>query len=79
MATIVYKDGSNYVGKYEDKRLAKWEQLGINLGQSYMYKGYRYLAGRKDIVIVYATNHWDLEEITQRRNNGFEGIKEYFL
>ena len=79
MKTIVYKNGSDYIGEYEDKKLAKWKQLGINLNQYWMYKGYRYWNNQRDTVIVYDTEPWDAEEINRRRNNGFLGIKEYHL
>ena len=78
MRTIVYGDGGNkYYGDYEAKPLSYWKEFGKKRGYKYLYKGFRYYAGKKDVVVVFDNVLWSDEEIDKRRNNGFLGIKVY--
>lgn len=75
---IIYKNGGNqYLGQQKDRTLQKWKLKGQELEQGFMYKGFRYYGGNKDIVIVYDTERWDKNEIKKRKDNGFLGIKAY--
>ena len=76
--TIVYTDGGDtYLGEYEDESLKYWKQTGHIRDFKFMYKGYRYFDGKKDIVIVYTNKDWNVEEIAKRKANGFLGIKQH--
>jgi len=77
---IAYKNGGDgYLGHLYDKTLDEWKKLGRSLRQKFMYKGYRYLGGTKDTVVVYDTARWSAAERIRRKVNGFLGIKEYKL
>ena len=76
--TIVYiNGGEDYLGSYDNRSLDYWKQTGYIRDFKYMYKGYRYFDGNKDIVIVYTNKDWSKEEIEKRKSNGFKGIKQY--
>ena len=79
MTTIIYKNGGDYIGEYVNKPLESWKGFGRELGQQFMYKGYRYWGSQKDCVIVYDNVEWDLAERARRKGNGFLGIKVYYL
>ena len=76
--TIVYTDGGDtYLGEYKDRSLKYWKQTGYIRDFKFMYKGYRYFDGNKDVVIVYTNKNWDKDEIAKRKANGFLGVKQY--
>ena len=80
--TIIYKNGGEvYLGEHTDQNLDYWKLYGKNLGEKYMYKGYRLHGGwdmnNKTIVIVYDSKLWDLEECKRRKENGFLNIRRY--
>jgi len=80
MKTIIYTNGGeNYLGEHSEQDLSYWRWYGTVKNQKYMYKGYRYFDGNKDIVIVYSTVQWNKQEKQRRKNNGFLGIREYQL
>ena len=60
MKTIIYADGGNsYFGTHENENLSYWKEYGSIRLYKYMYKGYRYFDGNKDIVIVYDNVKWN--------------------
>ena len=75
--TIVYINGEDYLGKYTNKSLKHWKQVGYIRDFKYMYKGFKYFDGNKDIVIVYTNKNWDIGEKAKRKANGFLGIRQY--
>ena len=75
--TIVYINGEDYLGKYTNRSLKYWKQTGCIRDFKYMYKGYHYFDGNKDIVIVYTNKDWNVGELTRRKANGFLGIRQY--
>ena len=76
--TIVYTNGGdNYLGIHSEQNLSYWKWTGKVKNQKYLYKGYRYFDGKKDIVIVYDNKQWDQAEKKKRKDNGFLGIREY--
>jgi len=80
MKTIVYGDGGDkYFGEHEVKPLGYWKKFGKKRGYKFLYKGYRVLGGKRDIVVVFDNELWDKKEIEKRRKNGFLGIRCYEL
>jgi hypothetical protein len=82
MSTIVYLSGGvTYLGFCADKPLSVWKTfpVAIILNSKYLYKGYRYINGHKDQVVVFDGKKWTTTELTRRKANGFLGIKEYRL
>lgn len=78
--TIIYRDGGKlYLGEHSEQNLSYWIWYGKQKNAKFMYKGYKYYNGEKDIVIVYDTIQWDKNEKQRRKNNGFLGIREYEL
>ena len=76
--TIVYADGGDrFFGEQEDENLNYWKEYGSIRLFKYMYKGFRYFDGKKDIVIVYDNTRWYDGEKAKRKANGFLGIREY--
>jgi len=74
--TLIYTNGGeNYLGEHSINNLSYWKRFVS--GQKYMYKGYRYFDGNKDIVIVYDNTRWYDGEKAKRKANGFLGIREY--
>ena len=80
MKTIIYRDSGNiYLGEHSMQDLSYWKWYGEQKNERYMYKGYRYLGDKKDIVIVYSRRRWNNKEVERRKSNGFKGIKEYII
>lgn len=82
--TLVYKNGGEgYLGEWEKKSLYHWKELGKELNQKYMYKGYRdtglFEHWKRDIVVVFDIVKWSGAEKKRRKANGFLGIREYEL
>jgi len=78
--TIVYREGGEvYLGERSDQNLTYWKWYGEQKTSKYMYKGYRYYEGKKEIVIVFDDVLWDISEYQKRKNNGFLSIKLYEL
>jgi len=80
MKTIIYTfGGETYLGEHTEQNLSYWRWYGKVKNQKYIYKGYRYFDGTKDIVIVFTTTQWNKQEKERRKNNGFLGIREYII
>jgi len=80
MKTIIYTfGGETYLGEHTEQDLSYWRWYGKVKNQKYLYKGYRYFDGKKDIVIVYDNKKWDAGELAKRKANGFLGIREYVI
>lgn len=78
--TIVYlKGGDQYMGSQKGRSLAQWKKYGRDHRQKYLYKGFRYWDGKKNQVVVFDNKAWGLAEINRRKNNGFLGIRSYYL
>jgi hypothetical protein len=78
--TIIYTSGGDdYKGEHSTQNLSYWRWYGKQKNQKYMYKGYRYFDNKKDIVIVYDNDLWNIAEYQKRKANGFLGIKRYDL
>ena len=80
MKTIIYRKGGEvYLGEHSEQNLSYWRWYGKQKNQKYMYKGYRYSDGKKDIVIVFDNILWDISEYQKRKANGFLGIRRYSI
>ena len=75
--TIVYVNGEDYLGEYGEQSLAYWKRTGYIRDFKFMYKGYRYFDGKKDIVVVYTDKDWDVGGKAKRKANGFLSIRQY--
>lgn len=79
MARIYSSGGGIYLGKHTEQNLSYWKWYGKQKKQKYMYKGYEYFDGKKEIIIVYDDKLWDISEYQRRKGNGFLGIRRYVL
>ena len=78
MSTIVYTNGGEkYLGSHSDQDLSYWKWTGRQKKKKYLYKGYRYLGGKKDTVVVFDNIRWSDAELARRKANGFLGIRRY--
>lgn len=78
--TIVYKNGGDYVGRYGIKTVDAWKAFGKRLGQKYMFKGFRpNFGGQSDSIVVFDNENWSVKEIARRKENGFLGIRNYYI
>ena len=80
MTTLIYNGDGDYLGcEGKEKKLSYWIRFGEVIKQNYLYKGYHYYIGEKNIVVVFTVFQWDKEELARRKRNGFLWIKEYVL
>jgi hypothetical protein len=73
---LVYTNGGNTHHGHLDFTPTKLKAYGKSKNQKWMYKGYRWWSGVRDIVVVFDTEEWTVYEKAKRKINGFLGIRE---